>query len=96
MNSNHSKKNKPSYAQASKKQATPIEDEKHEVKRTNAMACNLIIHGVSKTMIKTKKKIDRDDKDYVECRIKYIEIKVNILKIERLRQFTREKKSKDN
>ena len=58
------------------------------------MDCNLIIHGVKETMIKTKEEIDHDDKDYVECRMKDMEIKVNILKIERLGQFTREKEVK--
>lgn len=45
-------------------------------------------------MIKTKEEIDDDDKDYVECRMKVLEIKANILKIERLGQFTREKEVK--
>ena len=36
---------------------------KFEVKRTMAVDCNLIIHGVKDTMIKTKEEINHDDKD---------------------------------
>ena len=94
INNNYLKESKSSYAQATKKQATTIEGETRREKRAKATACNLIIHGVIETVFKTKEELEQDDKDYVECRMKDMGIKVNIREIERLGQFSREKETK--
>ena len=47
-------------------------------------------------MIKTKEGIDHDDKGYIESRMKDEEFEINILRMERLRQFTIEKEVKEN
>ena len=41
------------------------------------MDSNLIIHGVKETITITQEKIDYDDKDYDECRMKDMEIEVH-------------------
>ena len=43
-------------------------------------------------MLKTKEELEQDDKDYVECRMKDMGVKVN--EIERLGQFSRKKETK--
>ena len=93
-----------SYAEITKKNTAEktnnikgiLQEQKIEERKIKETECNLIIHGVDESMEETKEELERDDKDFIENMvIKKIELQVDIINVERIGEFSKEREEKE-